>query len=381
MQPGVTGMKRRGFLQLAAGAGAGALAPFASQHVASAKTPKKLQMKLASQCGTSEDILPMLAALGVTHVCSSPLARRTGRFSIQSGLGSGAATEDWTEQGLTHLRQRVEKHGLQLEMVPLPLSCRNIASAENPDIMLGKSPARDQEIDEICEMIRIAGRVGVPSVQYYLTINGLVRTEPFRGRGGARYGSFEFSLIDQKEAPTGTVTAEELWQRISYFLTRVVPVAEESKVRLVCHPDDPALPRDKQIRGVPSVLGSLDGLKRFIQTTPSKYHGIAFCQGTICQMLNDPNQEIADAIKTLGAKGKIFNVQFSNIRGGALKFQETFPDEGDLDLLKVIQVYKEVGYSGMIMPARVPEIEGDPGGKQAYAYALGYIQALMQLAA
>jgi mannonate dehydratase len=349
-------------------------------RAASTKNSKKLPMKLASQCGTSDDILPMLAALGVTHVCSSPLMRRTGKFSIQSGSAAGPPAENWTEEGVTKLRARVEKYGLQLEMVPLPLSCRNIVSAENPDIMLGKSPARDQEIDEICEMIRIAGRVGVPSVQYYLTLNGMVRTEPVRGRGGARNGSFDFEQVDQKDT-AASVSSDELWQRISYFLKRVVPVAEESKVRLVCHPDDPALPGDKKIRGVPSVMGSIDGMKRFVQTVPSKYHGIAFCQGAVCQMLSDPNTEIAEAIKTLGSKGKIFNVQFSNIRGGSLKFQETFPDEGDLDMLKVIQVYKEVGYSGMIMPARVPEIEGDLAGKQAYAYALGYIQALMQLAA
>ena len=41
--------------------------------------------------------------------------------------------------------------------------------------------------------------------------------------------------------------------------------------------------------------------------------------------------------------------------------------------------YKEVGYDGMLMPDHVPRIEGDTGGKQAFAYCFGYIQALLQM--
>ena len=40
----------------------------------------------------------------------------------------------------------------------------------------------------------------------------------------------------------GRVGADEVWARITYFLDRVVPVAEEYKVRIACHPNDPLLP-------------------------------------------------------------------------------------------------------------------------------------------
>jgi len=42
-------------------------------------------------------------------------------------------------------------------------------------------------------------------------------------------------------------------------------------------------------------------------------------------------------------------------------------------------VYKEVGYDGMIMPDHVPRIPGDEGSRQAFAFAFGYIQALLQM--
>ncbi len=97
-------------------------------------------------------------------------------------------------------------------------------------------------------------------------------------------------------------------------------------------------------------------------------------------MLEKPGEQIYDVIRYFGSRGKIFNVHFRNIKGGFLNFQETFPDDGDVDMIRALRVYKEVGYDGMIMPDHVPQIEGDSGRAQAFAFAFGYIQALIQLA-
>ena len=96
-------------------------------------------------------------------------------------------------------------------------------------------------------------------------------------------------------------------------------------------------------------------------------------------MLAKPADEIFDVIRYFGTRGKIFNVHFRNIRGGFLNFQETFPDDGDVNMIRAMRVYKEVGYDGMLMPDHVPIIDGDTGGKQAFAYAYGYIRALIQI--
>ncbi len=150
-------------------------------------------------------------------------------------------------------------------------------------------------------------------------------------------------------------------------------------MKLACHPHDPGMPRDVGFRGVHRVLGNVDGLKKFIAITPSPYHGLNFCQGTVSEMLKNPGEEIFDVIRYFGTRKKIFNVHFRNIRGGFLKFQETFPDDGDVNFVKAIRVYKEVGYDGMLMPDHVPKIKGDAGGAQAFAYAFGYINALIQM--
>jgi mannonate dehydratase len=360
-------MRRRQFLEAAATALAVARPTVGQDRPAGLPAARKAALKLGTQNDSSDPALRVLAALGVNHICST--------------LPSARLDASWSVEGLTRLRERVESFGIRLEMVPLPLSSSYITRSENPDIMLGKSPERDREIDTICQMIRNAARAGIPSLKYNLTILGVVRSEPSRGRGGARYSTFVYEKTPQDPPLTeaGPVPADAAWERIAYFLQRVIPVAEEYKIRMACHPHDPGMPAGKGFRGVDRVLGSVDGLKRFIEIAPSAYHGLNFCQGTISEMLARPADEIFDAIRYFGARGKIFNVHFRNIRGGFLNFQETFPDDGDVNMIRAMRVYKEVGYDGMLMPDHVPVIDGDAGGKQAFAYAYGYIQALIQM--
>lgn len=325
-------------------------------------------MKLGTQLSTppSDDTLRVLAAFGVNNICSAVLRGEKG--------------EDWSVDGLKKFRERLESFGINLVMVPLPLSSSYITKAENPAIMLGKSPERDREIDQICQMIRNVAVAGIPAVKYNLTILGVVRTASTRGRGGATYSTFKYDQAAAQDALTeaGPVSADDMWEKITYFLDRVAPVASENKVRMACHPHDPAMPLDKGFRGVHRVLGSVDGLKRFISIQANPYHGLNFCQGTVSEMLENPGEEIYDVIRYFGERQKIFNVHFRNIRGHFLDFQETFPDNGSVNMVRAMRVYKEVGYDGMMMPDHAPQIEGDDGKKQAFAFEYGYISALIQ---
>jgi mannonate dehydratase len=364
-------MDRRRFLA----AGTAALATPAAELVAVGQTaaPKparRFLAKLGMQDYATEDFLQVYAAFGIEHICSS--------------LPSKRLDEKWSVEELLKERERIEAFGIHLDMLPLPLSSVEINKAEYPAIMLGKVPDRDKAIDDICQMVRNASKAGIPALKYNMSILGIVRTPLVKGRGGSMAENFVYEQAKQEPPLTdaGRVTEEMSWERISYFVKRVIPVAEEYKVRLCVHPHDPGMPRGKGFRGVERVLGSVDGLKKFVDLAESPYHGLNFCMGTVSEMLKSPATEIFDVIRYFGNRKKIFNVHFRNIKGGFLDFREAYPDEGDIDMLQAMRTFRDVGYDGMMMPDHVPSIPGDPGnymgGKVAMGFALGYIRALMK---
>ena len=311
----------------------------------------------------SDDQYKALAQLGVEHI----LVRPPGQCA------------EWTTEHLIRHREKIESFGLTLDMIYFT-HIGIEEGCEYRNIMLGKSPERDREIERICENIRSASEAGIPAMTYYMSYLGVFRTEDRKGRGGSSNSSFVFAEADQNAPLTeaGVVDADTAWERISYCLERIMPVAEEYRVRMACHPHDPAVPSPQGFRGIDRVMGSVEGMKRFVEIAPNDYHGLNFCQGTVSEMLERPGEEIYDVIRYFGSRNKIFNVHFRNIKGSFLDFMETFPDEGDVDMYEAARVYKEVGYKYMLMPDHVPQISGPAPQDVAMSYSFGYIQALIQ---
>ena len=362
-------MNRRQLLSAAAAAAASQIA--SASQAGSAAAPKRALMKLGCQSGPTDDTrLQFFKRHSVDHICGYP---------EDSGNKGYYSAED-----LSKVKERCEKHGVTLMMIAPPfLASSHVDRTERPAIMLGKSPERDRDIEHIQNIIRNCSKVGIPSIKYNMSLLGVLRTERTPGRGGTTLSTWrlEEAKASGKFPPltkAGKVPADRYWERITYFLDRVIPVATEYKVRMACHPHDPGVPPVEGFQGIDAVLGTVDGLKKFLSIRESPYHGLNFCQGTVSEMLQDPDKEIFDVIRYFGSRKKIFNVHFRNIRGKRNSFQETYPDEGDINFVKAMMVYREVGYPHMMMPDHVPHHSDDPRGNQAFAFAYGYIRALIQ---
>jgi mannonate dehydratase len=306
--------------------------------------------------------LAQLAQLGVRHACIDP-------------PGEPAS---WTRDDLLRHVERVNRHDLELDMIQLPLSSLPIERSQSPHIMLGQSPERDREIDVICRILELLANVGIGAAKYNLNIIGIPRTAIEIGRGGSRHEAFRLDQATDGDVLTraGHVDEDQLWERVDYFLARVVPVAESLGIRLACHPHDPCTPPG--YRGVTRVLGTVDGLKRFVTMHESPAHGLNFCQGTVAESLENPRAEIGDVIRWFGERGKLMNVHFRNISGGRYSFREEFPDNGDMDMIESFRLYRDVGYQYMLMPDHVPVIDGAAPFETAFAFCFGYIIALFQ---
>jgi mannonate dehydratase len=114
-------------------------------------------MYLGTQITPREDAdYRMWAQLGVWHVCVDPPGN----------------PHHWTLDDLNRHREHVESFGLTLDRVQLPLSSRPLEQSQSPNILLGREPDRQREIDSICALIERLAAAGIPAAKYNLNIIG-----------------------------------------------------------------------------------------------------------------------------------------------------------------------------------------------------------------
>ena len=317
---------------------------------------KKAGMHVGTQgVGTSKQELEFLVRFGVTHI--------------------DAAVENTEVETLVRHREEAAAGGVSLEMIHIGLP---------ESITLAQDPQRDRDLDGVCQIIENAGKAGLRGLNYNFCILPHQRTESTPGRGGSSYSTFDLSKYDNETlSKAGRVSRDEAFARAAYFLERVIPVAEEYKVQMASHLNDPPAP---VLRGVERWnYPMFEGLKRFSELVDSPYHGFNFCCGTASEGLDDPGKELYDIVRYFGERKKIFNVHFRNIRGGLHNFQEVWPDEGDVDMFELAKVFRDVDYPYMLMPDHAPSHPDDrpPPGvtgriSPAWAFQFGYIIALVQ---
>jgi mannonate dehydratase len=319
----------------------------------------------------SESRLALEAQLGVEYVALQKLVSGNRHWT----LGDIRRTQEWCNEFDLHIGAiALDTDGLFRSMA------RGAADVEG-------------RMHIILENIATAGEAGIHCLKYRFQPIGVLRTQSQRGRGGARYSSFDFEQYDGTGIHSSaylsedelSVTPDEIvitesiaWEVLHQFLEAAVPVAEESGVRLAIHPQDAPLPVERDDLRVHHVLSSIDSLQRLIDLYPSPNNGLNFCQGTVAEMCMTPAVEVLDAIRQFGRQGKIFMVHFRNIQGGFLDFREVYPDNGDVDMLEAMRVYKEVGYQGMFCPDHVPTSKSDPDNERQFSFCLGYIRGLLQ---
>ena len=207
--------------------------------------------------GTSKMELEFLVRHGVTHM--------------------DASVEDNEVDTLMRHKEEAAAYGVSMEAIHIGVP---------KSITLAQDPQRDRDLDEVCRWIENAGKAGLRALLYNFCILPHQRTAPTPGRGGVTYSSFDLAKFDNETlSEAGVVSREEAFERAAYWLERVIPVAEENKVQMACHLNDPPAP---VLRGVERWNWPvMEGLKRFSELVDSPYHGFNFCCGVASEGLGE----------------------------------------------------------------------------------------------
>src|SRR4051812_18239105 len=310
--------------------------------------------------------------------------------------------ENATAEGFIKLREQWEAGGLKVYNIGRGV--RPSGSLHNmPEVTLNL-PGRDQKIEEYLNYIRYLGKAGIPYSTYAHMGNGIwssgriVSARGYDARDGDStspnwQGTWAGKTYKEPLSHGRVFSKEEIWDNFTYFIKKVVPVAEEAAVRIGIRPDDPPMP---VLAGVPRcIFGNFEGYKRAIEIANSPNIGVCLCVGSWLEGGRLTGAEPVEVIKYFGPRKKLFKIHFRNVSAPLPHFSETLIDDGYYDMSKVMQALVDVDFEGIVIPDHIPSLGVIPGSAPAQrggdnsqqfrpssglAYLIGSMQAMLKAA-
>lgn len=333
--------------------------------------------RFARQCGCTHLVIHLV------DYFRSSRGNQPGDQPVGDDTGWGLAGDPnklWSCEDITAIKHDINAAGLELEAI------ENFDPAHWHDVLLD-GPKKLRQLENLKTIIRNVGRAGIPVFGYNFSIAGVAgRIKGRFARGGAEAVGMEgpldtplpngmaWNMVYDQTAPPGVqppASTDELWQRFKEFLDALVPVAEEAGVKLAAHPDDPPLPT---VRGQPRLVYQPRLYQKLLELKPSPSNALEFCVGTLAEMTEG---DVYDAVETYSRQGKIAYVHLRNVRGKVPFYNETFIDDGDVDIRRVLQILKQNRFDGVIIPDHAPQMACPAPWHAGMAYALGYLRAAL----
>lgn len=317
-----------------------------------------------------------------------------GLYGIVSSLYTLPLGTPWPAEQLLTIKNEAAKYGLKFELVD--------SFRIHEDIKLGK-PNRDQLIDEYLSNLRVLAKCGIKLVCYnFMPVFDWTRTDlnyelpdgsntlvfdmatiksidPKKGIDLSGWGTkYPPEKLQQLLSEYSSMTDEDLWKNLEYFLHRVIPVAKELGIVLACHPDDPPIP----MFGLPRILKNVEDLRRLMSIVDDPANGLTLCSGSLG---SDKNNDVPAIISEFAQKGRLHFVHFRNVKlsdNGDFYESAHLTQCGSLDMGSIMKALYDANYTGYIRPDHGRMIWGETGVPDygLYDRALGimYIQGLWE---
>lgn len=321
-----------------------------------------------------------------------------GMHSIVTAVYDVPVGEVWSRESIAKLKKQTEEAGLHFEVIEsVPV---------HEDIKLGM-PSRDRYIANYCENIERLAEAGIQCICYnFMPVFDWTRTQldhmlPDGSTSLVYYqeqvdmvnplakdsdltlpgwdASYSREELKNVVAQYNSMTEEDLWDNLRYFLKAVIPTAAACGVNMAIHEDDPCW----SIFGLPRIITCEENLDRFLKLVDDPHNGITLCTGSLgCSAKND-------VVKMAGKYAAIGRIHFVHARNVAvLEDNRGFEERahlsacGSLDMFAILKALHDNGFDGYIRPDHGRMIWGETGraGYGLYDRALGatYLNGLWE---
>ena len=319
-----------------------------------------------------------------------------GMEAIVTAVYDVPVGEVWSRESIAALKKQVEDAGLLFEVIEsVPV---------HEDIKLGK-PTRERYIENYCENIRRLAEAGIRCICYnFMPVFDWTRTQldhrlpdgstslvyykeqvdavnPLESDSDLTLPGWDASYtreeLKEVVAEYNAMTEEDLWENLTYFLQRIIPVAAACDVTMAIHEDDPCW----SIFGLPRIITCEKNLDRFLKIVDDPHNGLTLCTGSLgCSAQND----VVHMAAKYAAMGRIHFVHARNVAVLENGFEERahLSKCGSLDMYAILNALYKNGFNGYIRPDHGRMIWGETGraGYGLYDRALGaaYLNGLWE---
>ena len=319
-----------------------------------------------------------------------------GMEAIVTAVYDVPVGEVWSRESIAALKKQVEDAGLLFEVIEsVPV---------HEDIKLGK-PTRERYIENYCENIRRLAEAGIRCICYnFMPVFDWTRTQldhrlpdgstslvyykeqvdavnPLESDSDLTLPGWDASYtreeLKEVVAEYNAMTEEDLWENLTYFLQRIIPVAAACDVNMAIHEDDPCW----SIFGLPRIITCEKNLDRFLKIVDDPHNGLTLCTGSLgCSAQND----VVHMAAKYAAMGRIHFVHARNVAVLENGFEERahLSKCGSLDMYAILNALYKNGFNGYIRPDHGRMIWGETGraGYGLYDRALGaaYLNGLWE---
>lgn len=170
------------------------------------------------------------------------------------------------------------------------------------------------------------------------------------------------------------IDKNQLRENMKYFLEAIMPVCEETDIKMCVHPDDPPMP----VFGLPRIVTCEEDIAWFLNAVPNWHNGLTFCAGSLSAGAHNDVVKLAEKFAD--------RTHFAHIRICCVEPNGNFKESSHLDprLIKIVRTFEEKNPSIPMRVDHAPLMLGDEkmGYNPGYSFhgrmlALGMVSGIM----